>query len=112
MEVPLAVGSGFDSREQFFRVIRAGVVRTVRPDVCRLGGITPVLKVAAVAEAFQVAVSPVRLPEIGVHLACGFGVVPHVDSVSWFAEVFTGGPRVENGKLVPPAEPGLGLARR
>src|SRR5437764_1200304 len=61
MEVPLAVGSSFDSREQFFRVIRSDVVRTVRPDVCRLGGITPVLKVAAVAEAFQVAVSPVRL---------------------------------------------------
>ena len=111
MEVPLAVGAGFDSREQFFRAIRSGVVRTVRPDVCRLGGITPVLKVAAVAEAFQVAVSPVRLPEVGVHLACGLGVVPHVDSVGWFADVFTGGPKAEGGKLVPPAEPGLGVVR-
>jgi L-alanine-DL-glutamate epimerase-like enolase superfamily enzyme len=108
-ETPLAVGSGFGSREAFFRVIRAGHVRTIRPDVCRLGGITPLLKVAAVAEAYQVAVSPVRLPEVGVHLACGLGVVPHVDSVSWFREVFTGGPKVENGKLVPPADPGLGL---
>jgi L-alanine-DL-glutamate epimerase-like enolase superfamily enzyme len=110
MEVPLAVGASFDTREQFFRVIRSGTVRTVRPDPCRLGGITPVLKVAAVAEAFHVAVSPVRLPEVGVHLACGLGVVPHVDSVGWFADVFAGGPRVENGKLVPPPEPGLGLA--
>jgi L-alanine-DL-glutamate epimerase-like enolase superfamily enzyme len=109
METPLAVGSGFGSREAFFRVIRAGHVRTVRPDVCRLGGITPVLKVAAVAEAFQVAVSPVRLPEVGVHLACGLGVVPHVDAVSWFKVVFAGGPRAEGGKLVPPAEPGLGV---
>jgi L-talarate/galactarate dehydratase len=110
METPLAVGSGFASREAFFRVIRAGHVRTIRPDVCRLGGITPVLKVAAVAEAYQVVVSPVRLPEVGVHFACGLGVVPHVDSVSWFKDVFTGGPRVENGKLAPPSEPGLGLA--
>src|SRR5437764_6277112 len=110
MDVPLAVGSGFDTREQFFRVIRDGVVRTVRPDVCRLGGITPLLKVAAVAEAFHVAVSPARLPEVGVHLACGLGVVPHVDSVSWFADVFAGGPTVEGGKLVPPAGPGLGLS--
>jgi L-alanine-DL-glutamate epimerase-like enolase superfamily enzyme len=110
METPLAVGSGFSSREAFFRVIRAGHVRTVRPDIGRLGGITPVLKVAAVAEAFQVAVSPVRLPEVGVHLACGLGVVPHVDSVSWVKDVFTGGPRVENGRMAPPPEPGLGLA--
>jgi L-alanine-DL-glutamate epimerase-like enolase superfamily enzyme len=108
-EIPLAVGSSFDSRERFFRVIRSGVVRTVRPDVCRLGGITPFLKIAAVAEAFQVAVSPVRLPEVGVHLACGLAAVPHVDCVSWFAELFTGGPSIENGKLVPSSAPGLGL---
>jgi L-alanine-DL-glutamate epimerase-like enolase superfamily enzyme len=109
-EIPLAVGSSFGTREQFFRVIRAGVVRTVRPDVCRLGGITPLLKIAAVAEAFQVSVSPVRLPEVGVHLACGLGVVAQVDSVGWFADVFAGGPRVEGGKLAPPAAPGLGLS--
>ena len=109
METPLAVGSGFGSREAFFRVIRTGHVRTVRPDVCRLGGITPLLKVAAVAEAFQVAVCPVRMPEVGVHLACGLGVVTHVDSVSWLKDVFAGGPKVEGGKLVPGTEPGLGL---
>lgn len=110
METPLAVGNHLASREAFFRVIRAGHVRTIRPDVGRLGGITPLLKVAAVAEAFQVSVSPVRLPEVGVHLACGLGVVPHVDSVSWLKDVFTGGPKIEGGKLVPPPEPGLGLA--
>jgi L-talarate/galactarate dehydratase len=37
-------------------------------------------------------------------------VVPHVDSVAWFGDVFAGGPRVEGGRLAPPAEPGLGLA--
>jgi L-alanine-DL-glutamate epimerase-like enolase superfamily enzyme len=109
MEVPLAVGAGLDRPEDFYRVIRAGDVRTVRPDVCRLGGITPLLKVAAVAEAFQVLVSPVRLPEVGGHLACGLGVVPQADSVAWFKDVFAGGPRAEAGKLVPPGEPGLGL---
>ena len=108
-EVPLAVGSLFDTPDQFYAVIREGVVRTVRPDVCRLGGITPVAKVAAVAEAFGVAVSPARLPEVGVHLACGLAAVPHVDSVAWFAEVLAGGPHLEDGKLAPPDGPGLGL---
>jgi L-alanine-DL-glutamate epimerase-like enolase superfamily enzyme len=110
MEVPLAVGAGLDRAEDFYRVIRAGDVRTVRPDVCRLGGITPLLKVAAVAEAFHVTVSPVRLPEVGVHLACGLAVVPHADSVGWFKDVFAGGPRADGGKLVPPAEQGLGVS--
>src|SRR6266545_3273819 len=42
-EVPIAVGAQFDTRDAFFKVIRDGTIRTVRPDVCRLGGITPLL---------------------------------------------------------------------
>lgn len=110
LETPLAVGSGFASREAFFRVIRAGSVRTIRPDACRLGGITPLLKVAAAADAYHVAVSPVRLPEVGIHLACGLGMVSNVDAVSWLTGAFTGGPHVDHGKMIPPAEPGLGLS--
>ena len=108
-EIPLAIGAGFDSRERFFRTIRTGVVRTVRPDITRIGGITPLLKITAVAEAYQTSVSPVRMTEIGVHLACGLAAVPHVDSVSWFKDAITGGPTVADGKLVPSAEPGHGL---
>jgi L-alanine-DL-glutamate epimerase-like enolase superfamily enzyme len=110
METPLAIGSTLNSRDAFFRVIRAGQIRTIRPDVCRLGGITPFLKVAAVAEAYQVAVSPVRMPEVGVHLACSLAVVPHVDSVSWFRDVFADGPRIENGMMKPSIGPGLGMS--
>jgi L-talarate/galactarate dehydratase len=107
-EIPLAVGSVFDSRERFFRVIRNGIVRTIRPDICRIG-ITPLLKIASAAEAFHTAVSPVRMPEIGVHLACGLANVPHVDSVGWFADLFSGGPVSANGKLMPVDQPGHGL---
>ncbi len=109
-EVPIAVGSTFDTRDAFFKVIRDGTIRTVRPDVCRLGGITPLLKVAAVAEAYHVAVSPVRMPEVGVHLACGLASVPHVDCVSWLRDVFGGGAQIEGGKMKPSAELGLGIA--
>jgi L-alanine-DL-glutamate epimerase-like enolase superfamily enzyme len=108
-EVPVAVGAHFDTRDAFFKVIREGTIRTVRPDPCRLGGVTPLLKVAAAAEAFHVAVSPVRMPEVGVHLACGLASVPHVDCVSWLRDLFAGGPTIEGGKMAPGAEPGLGL---
>ena len=109
-EVPIAVGATFDSRETFFRVIRDGAIRTVRPDVCKLGGITPLLKVAQVAEAYHVAVSPVRMPEVGVHLACGLPSVPHVNSVGWLRDLFTGGASIDGGKLKPNADAGLGIS--
>ncbi|MCS6863929.1 MAG: mandelate racemase/muconate lactonizing enzyme family protein [Gemmataceae bacterium] len=108
-EIPIAVGSHFDAPEQFWAVIRAGDIRVIRPDVCRLGGITPLVSIARVAEAFDVAVMPVRLPEVGVHLACGLPVVPHVDYVPWFQELFPAALRIERGKIVPAPEPGLGL---
>ncbi|MFM8271401.1 MAG: mandelate racemase/muconate lactonizing enzyme family protein [Gemmata sp.] len=108
-EVPLAVGSQLDTRDAFFKVIRDGAIRTIRPDVGRLGGVTSLLKVAAVAEAYHVAVSPVRFPEVGVHLACGLASVPHVETVAWFRDVFVGGAAIEGGKLAPSAAPGLGL---
>jgi L-alanine-DL-glutamate epimerase-like enolase superfamily enzyme len=108
-EIPIAVGSAFATRDRFFQTIRDGVIRVVRPDVGRLGGITPVLKVAAVAEAFGVSVSPVRLPEVGVQLACGLAAVTRVDRVDALADLFAAGPRVTDGGLAPPLGPGLGL---
>ncbi len=108
-EIPLAVGSLCDTPEEFFQVIREGWLRVIRPDVSRLGGITPFVPIAAVAEAFEVAVMPVRLPEIGVHLACGLAAVPQVDYVPWFQEVFVSNLTIENGKMAPATQPGLGL---
>ena len=73
--MPLAVGSDVRlARRVLPRDPRRAHPHRSGPTSCRLGGITPLLKVAAVAEAYQVAVSPVRMPEVGVHLACGLGV--------------------------------------
>lgn len=109
MEVPLAAGSTFDDRHAFRLALEAGAVRVLRPDPLRLGGITPLLKVAALAEAFHVSVVPYRLPEVGVHLACALPNVPMAESGNWLASAFLEpiGPR--QGKLVPPDRPGHGL---
>ena len=109
MEVPLAVGASFDDRADFRRTLEAGAVRVLRPDPLRLGGITPLLKVAALAEAFHVSVVPYRLPEVGVHLACGLPNVPMAEWGSWLAGAFKEPVTPRNGKLVPADGPGLGL---
>jgi L-alanine-DL-glutamate epimerase-like enolase superfamily enzyme len=109
MEVPLATGSSFGDRGDFRRALEAGSVRVLRPDPLRLGGITPVLKVAALAEAFHVAVVPYRLPEVGVHLACGLPNIPLVEWGSWLTAAFAEPMAPRQGKLVPPDRPGHGL---
>jgi L-talarate/galactarate dehydratase len=109
MEVPLALGSTFDDRDDFLRVLERGDIRVLRPDPLRLGGITPFLKLAALAEAFQVAVVPFRMPEIGVNLACGLPNVPMAEWSSWLATLFVEPIAPRNGKLVPPQRAGHGL---
>jgi len=88
LDVPLAVGAALNSRDDFFRIIRAGDVRTVRPDPCRLGGITPVLKVAAVAEAFQV--SGAAGADAGGHASMPGWVSMLMLSVPYLAGAFGG----------------------
>jgi L-talarate/galactarate dehydratase len=109
MEVPLALGSSFDDRDAFRRVLERGEVRVLRADVLRLGGITPFLKVAALAEAYSVPVVPYRLPEISVHLACGLPNVPMAEWVSWLAAGFAEPVVPQGGRLVPLPRPGHGL---
>jgi L-talarate/galactarate dehydratase len=109
MEVPLALGSSFDDRDAFRRALEAGDIRVLRPDLLRLGGITPLLKVAALAEAYSAAVVPYRLPEVGVHLACGLPNVPMAEWGAWLAVAFTDPVVPRSGQLVPPERPGHGL---
>ncbi len=109
LELPIAVGSLFDRPDDFTRVIRDGLARIIRPDLGRLGGLTPMRRLVAVAEAFHVAVSPVRLPEINAHLGAGLAGVSFVDAVPWLNELVTGGPTPVDGKLAPGDAPGFGL---
>lgn len=110
LEIPLAVGSTFDRREDFTRVSRDGLARILRPDLGKVGGITALLKIAAVAEAHGLAVCPVRMPEITAHLGAALPAVTLIDRVSWCDDLFTGGPTIDAGKLAPPTTPGLGIA--
>lgn len=109
MEVPLALGSSFDRREDFRQLLERGDIRVLRPDVLRLGGLTPFLKIAALAEAYPVSVTPYRLPEIGVHLACGLPNVDAVDYTTMLSGIFDTPLRIEKGKLAPPDRPGHGF---
>ena len=75
------LGSSVDDRDGISAVVADRRHSRITARSVRLGGITPLLKIAALAEAFQVAVVPFRLPEIGVHLACGLPRFPWPNGV-------------------------------
>ena len=79
-------------------------------DLLRVGGITQWMKVAAMAEAFNLPVVSHLVPEIHVHLVAA---IPHgltVEYMPWTLRLFEEPPPLEGGQLVVPKKPGLGLA--
>lgn len=56
--IPIALGERLYTRWDFKRVLVDGVVDIVQPDLSHAGGILEVRKIAAMAEAFDVAVAP------------------------------------------------------
>ena len=55
---PIATGERMYSRWDFKRVLQDGYVDIVQPDVVHAGGISEVSKIAAMAEAYDVALAP------------------------------------------------------
>ncbi|MBK8020126.1 MAG: galactonate dehydratase [Chloroflexi bacterium] len=55
---PIATGERMFSRWDFKPLLMDGVVDIIQPDLSHAGGITEVFKIAAMAEAFDVAVAP------------------------------------------------------
>ncbi len=109
LETPIAIGESLYNRLEFEGYIEQRAATILQPDVTRVGGVTAWLKIAALAEAKHRPVTPHVLPEIGVHLACGLPGVVAVEYMPWLFPLFTAPPKIVDGKLVPPAGPGLGL---
>ncbi|MFC7153922.1 galactonate dehydratase [Halomarina halobia] len=56
--IPIATGERMYSRWDFKEVFEQGVVDVIQPDLSHAGGITEVKKIAAMAEAYDVAMAP------------------------------------------------------
>jgi L-alanine-DL-glutamate epimerase-like enolase superfamily enzyme len=90
-------------------MLEARSVDIVMIDVLRVGGITQWLKVAGMAEAFNLPVVSHLLPEIHVHLIAGVRNGLTVEYMPWAMRLFEEGPVLDRGELVVPDRPGLGL---
>lgn len=107
--VPIAVGESMYSLSQFKDYLTLGGASIVQVDVARIGGITPWLKVAHMAEAHNVPVCPHFLMELHVSLVCAIPNAPWLEYIPQLDEITGSGMRMENGRAFPSSEPGLGI---
>ncbi|MEO1249586.1 MAG: mandelate racemase/muconate lactonizing enzyme family protein [Pseudomonadota bacterium] len=107
--VPIAVGESLYSLSQFKDYLAAGAASIVQVDVARIGGITPWLKVAHLAEAFNVPVCPHFLMELHASLVCAIPNAPWLEYIPQLDTLTHTGLRIEDGHAWPSPEPGLGI---
>jgi len=106
---PVAIGESLYSIRHFREYMQKGGCNIVQVDVGRIGGITPWLKVAHMAEAFDMPVCPHFLMELHVSLACAVPNGKYVEYIPQLDELTGKKMVIENGHALAPSEPGLGI---
>ena len=117
-KTPIAVGENLHMSYAFENFIARGAVDFVQPDVARAGGITEIRKITALAAKRNVPVSFHTWGD-GVALAASAHLSAAVEDSIVMELDYTYNPlreellcepfKVENGYLIPPEKPGLGI---
>ena len=122
--LPIAAGERMFSRFEFKRVFEAGGLSIVQPDLSHAGGITECVKIAAMAEAYDIGLAPhcplgplalasclhvdfvsrnavLQEQSMGIHYNQGAELMDYVLNKDDF--------RFHDGYMLPPTKPGLGV---
>ena len=107
--IPVAVGESMYSIGQFREYLQRQAAGVVQVDVARVGGITPWLKVAHLAEAFNVAICPHFLMELHVSLACATPGSRYLEYIPQLRAITRTEMAIVDGHALAPSAPGLGI---
>lgn len=116
---PIALGELYTSPEQWLPVIQERLIDFIRVHVSHVGGITPARKLATLCDAYGIRTAwhgPGDCSPFGhaanVHLdfaSPNFGIQEMYRPGEIMHEIFPGLPNVEDGAVLPPDLPGLGV---
>jgi L-alanine-DL-glutamate epimerase-like enolase superfamily enzyme len=109
LATPVAGGEYLYGPAPFRQMMEARSVDIVMIDLMRAGGITQWLKIAGMAEAYNLPVVSHLVPEIHVHLVAAIPNGLTVEYMPWTFRIFEEVPVPVKGDLAVPKKPGLGL---
>lgn len=107
--IRITVGERLYHPAQFQDYLARGACRIVQVDVARIGGITPWLKVAHMAEAFNVSVCPHYLMEPHLPLCCAVPNSAWLERIPQLDVVTESRIEISHGTAFAPERPGHGI---
>ncbi|CAG0971546.1 L-talarate/galactarate dehydratase [Burkholderiales bacterium] len=107
--MPIAVGESIYAAQHFREYLERDACSIVQVDCARIGGVTPWLKVAHLAETFNVAVCPHFLMELHVSLSAAIPNGAWVEYIPQLDDLTSSRMTLRDGYAIPPDGPGLGI---
>jgi len=108
--VPIATGENLHTLNEFKEMMTAGGVTFPEPDVTNCGGVTVFMKVAHLAEAFNLPVTSHGAHDITVHLLAAAPNRSYLESHGFGLDRFIAEPiRMQEGMALAPERPGHGI---
>jgi L-alanine-DL-glutamate epimerase-like enolase superfamily enzyme len=109
LDTSIATGEMLSSVSEHINLINHRSADIIQPDAPRIGGITPFLRLAALADEAGLQLAPHFAMEIHVHLAAAYPREPWVEHFEWLNPLFNERLETSNGRMLIPNRPGLGI---
>jgi L-alanine-DL-glutamate epimerase-like enolase superfamily enzyme len=109
--VPIATGENFHTLHEFSHFVRAQAVSYPEPDVTNCGGITVFMKVAHLAESFNLPLTSHGAHDVTVHLLAAVPNRSYLEAHGFGLDRYIASPlRIVDGNAIAPDAPGHGVA--
>jgi L-alanine-DL-glutamate epimerase-like enolase superfamily enzyme len=116
VRIPVATGERLTTKAEFAPILREGAAAILQPALGRAGGIWEMKKVAAMAEVYNAQLAPHLYAgpvewAANIHLAASIPNLLMAETIEtpFHDALIKGGIRVEDGFVIPPEAPGLGI---
>ncbi|KNC18582.1 mandelate racemase/muconate lactonizing protein [Arthrobacter sp. RIT-PI-e] len=109
LDTPVATGEMLSSVNDHVSLITHRSADIIQPDAPRIGGITPFLRLAALADHAGLQLAPHFAMEIHLHLAAAYPREPWVEHFEWLNPLFNERLETRDGRMIVPLRPGLGF---
>jgi len=109
LDTPVSTGEMLTSVAEHEALLACRGVDTLQPDVPRVGGITPFLKIATLCDLQRLTMAPHFVMEIHIHMAAAYGQDAWVEHIEWLEGAFNERLEIRDGCMIVPDRPGLGL---
>ena len=108
--MPIAAGENMRTLWEFKQLIASGAVTYPEPDVTNCGGVTPFMKIAHLAEAYNLPVTSHGAHDITVHLLAACPNRSYLEAHGFGLDRYIAEPLVlKDGNAIAPDRPGHGV---